>query len=341
MARRSRGGRRGRRRARPSPPGGRRRRRRDRARGDGRVAQVALEPLRRAGRGSRAARGARRAAARRRTRTWWPAREQRVDDVRADEPGAAGDEDRAVHARGSLRSCNPLVASRRVGSKGCATSSSPCSTSARRCRGCSAACPPATRRSSSTTARPTAPARWPRGSARSVVREPRRGFGAACWAGLRGRDGGRRLLHGLRRVVRPARAAARRRARSRAARADLVLGARAARAGRLAGARARSPTRLLALGAAPPHAACRCATSARCAPRGASRCSRSASRDRRFGWPLEMVLRAAAAGWRIDEVARRLPPARGPLEGDRDGARHGARGARHGGGARDERRRCS
>src|SRR5918994_540198 len=26
-------------------------------------------------------------------------------------------------------------------------------------------------------------------------------------------------------------------------------------------------------------------------------------RDRRFGWPLEMVLRAAAAGWRIDEVA--------------------------------------
>ena len=25
--------------------------------------------------------------------------------------------------------------------------------------------------------------------------------------------------------------------------------------------------------------------------------------DRRFGWPLEMVLRAAAAGWRIDEVA--------------------------------------
>lgn len=25
--------------------------------------------------------------------------------------------------------------------------------------------------------------------------------------------------------------------------------------------------------------------------------------DRRFGWPLEMVLRAAAAGWRIDEIA--------------------------------------
>jgi dTDP-L-rhamnose 4-epimerase len=25
-------------------------------------------------------------------------------------------------------------------------------------------------------------------------------------------------------------------------------------------------------------------------------------RDRRFGWPLEMVLLAAAAGWRIDEI---------------------------------------
>jgi hypothetical protein len=25
-------------------------------------------------------------------------------------------------------------------------------------------------------------------------------------------------------------------------------------------------------------------------------------RDRRFGWPLEMVLRAADAGWRIHEV---------------------------------------
>jgi dTDP-L-rhamnose 4-epimerase len=24
--------------------------------------------------------------------------------------------------------------------------------------------------------------------------------------------------------------------------------------------------------------------------------------DRRFGWPLEMVLRAAAAGWRVEEV---------------------------------------
>ena len=34
-------------------------------------------------------------------------------------------------------------------------------------------------------------------------------------------------------------------------------------------------------------------------------------RDRRFGWPLEMVLRAAAAGWRIDEVAVPYAPRSG------------------------------
>ncbi len=40
------------------------------------------------------------------------------------------------------------------------------------------------------------------------------------------------------------------------------------------------------------------ATSAPCARPGARPCSGWASRDRRFGWPLEMVLRAAEAGWR-------------------------------------------
>ena len=34
-------------------------------------------------------------------------------------------------------------------------------------------------------------------------------------------------------------------------------------------------------------------------------------RDRRFGWPLEMVLRAAAAGWRLDEVAVTYHPRAG------------------------------
>jgi hypothetical protein len=41
---------------------------------------------------------------------------------------------------------------------------------------------------------------------------------------------------------------------------------------------------------------------------GPMRCARRADllalglRDRRFGWPLEMVLRAAAEGWRVREV---------------------------------------
>ena len=34
-------------------------------------------------------------------------------------------------------------------------------------------------------------------------------------------------------------------------------------------------------------------------------------RDRRFGWPLEMVLRASAAGWRIDEVGVSALPREG------------------------------
>ncbi|MBX3286617.1 MAG: glycosyltransferase, partial [Actinobacteria bacterium] len=34
-------------------------------------------------------------------------------------------------------------------------------------------------------------------------------------------------------------------------------------------------------------------------------------RDRRFGWPLEMVLRAADAGWRIEEVGVPYRPREG------------------------------
>ena len=46
-------------------------------------------------------------------------------------------------------------------------------------------------------------------------------------------------------------------------------------------------------------------------------------RDRRFGWPLEMVLRAADEGWRIEERRGLLPRAPGrALEGHGDGARH-------------------
>ena len=49
-------------------------------------------------------------------------------------------------------------------------------------------------------------------------------------------------------------------------------------------------------------------------------------RDRRFGWPLEMVLRAADAGWRIREVPVAYHPRDGKLEGNGDGARDRSRG---------------
>ena len=51
--------------------------------------------------------------------------------------------------------------------------------------------------------------------------------------------------------------------------------------------------------------ASRCATSARCAPRAANHLLALGIQDRRFGWPLEMVLRAGAAGWTIGEVSVR------------------------------------
>ena len=51
--------------------------------------------------------------------------------------------------------------------------------------------------------------------------------------------------------------------------------------------------------------------------------------DRRFGWPLEMVLRAADAGWTIREVPVAYHPRDGEVEGNGDAARDRSRGARH------------
>jgi glycosyltransferase involved in cell wall biosynthesis len=132
-----------------------------------------------------------------------------------------------------------------------------------------------------------------------VVSEPTRGFGAACFAGLAhattdvvcfmdcdGTLDGRDLEH----VVAPIEAGT----------ADLVLGA-------------RRPAR----GAWPPHA--RLANEVLAAllrrrlgvpvtdlgPMRAARrepLSALGITDRRFGWPLEMVVRAHRAGWRVGEV---------------------------------------
>jgi glycosyltransferase involved in cell wall biosynthesis len=132
-----------------------------------------------------------------------------------------------------------------------------------------------------------------------VVHEPARGFGAACWAGLATArselvcfmdcDGSldpRQLprmadlvSHNL---------------------ADLALGARAAAPGAWPW-HARLANRVLA-------AELRRRTGASLTDLGPMRVARRRELlqlgllDRRFGWPLEMVLRAAAAGWRIAEL---------------------------------------
>ncbi len=132
-----------------------------------------------------------------------------------------------------------------------------------------------------------------------VVSEPQRGFGAACFAGLAASrsevvcfmdcdgslDPGELPL-----VADPV----------LGDRADLMLGARRPEPGawplhaRLANRalalelRRRSGLRLRDLG--PMRAARREALHA------------LGIQDRRFGWPLEMVLRATAAGWRVGEV---------------------------------------
>lgn len=135
-----------------------------------------------------------------------------------------------------------------------------------------------------------------------VVHEPRRGFGAACWAGLWAadhEDGVVCFMDGdgslnpreLPLVAQPVRDGA----------ADLVLGARRptgpgawplhARAGNLALGllvRRRIGRRLRDIGPM------RAASSDGLRSLGLA--------DRRFGWPLEMVVKAAEQGWRIAEV---------------------------------------
>ena len=131
-----------------------------------------------------------------------------------------------------------------------------------------------------------------------VVDEPRRGFGAACFAGLTAAtsdvvcfmdcDGS--LDPGeLGRVSGPVVAGS----------ADLVLGTRIAEAGAWP-LHARIANRALGLMVR--------RRAGRLTDIGPMRAARREAllglglRDRRFGWPLEMVLRAADAGWRIEEV---------------------------------------
>jgi glycosyltransferase involved in cell wall biosynthesis len=133
-----------------------------------------------------------------------------------------------------------------------------------------------------------------------VVSEPARGFGAACWAGLRAArtdvvcfmDGDASLdPRDLPSVCAPVLDGA----------ADLVLGTRIAQRGAWP-AHARVANRVLAR-------ELRRRSGAPLTDLGPMRAARRSAllelgiADRRFGWPLEMVLRAAVAGWRIEEVA--------------------------------------
>jgi len=133
-----------------------------------------------------------------------------------------------------------------------------------------------------------------------VVHEPRRGFGAACWAGLQAAEGDVVCFmdcdasfdpRELSRVTDPVEHGT----------ADLVLGARRPAPGAAWPAHARLANGVLAL-------ELRRRAGVRITDIGPMRAARREAllglgiRDRRFGWPLEMVLRAAAAGWRSEEV---------------------------------------
>lgn len=133
----------------------------------------------------------------------------------------------------------------------------------------------------------------------TVVSEPQRGFGAACWAGLvaaeaevvcfMDADGSfdPRELAGLVAAVTQDRA-------------DLVLGARQAQPGAWP-LHARVANRALAW-------ELRRRSGLAVRDLGPMRAARRSGllalglQDRRSGWPLEMVLRAHGAGWRITEI---------------------------------------
>ena len=138
-----------------------------------------------------------------------------------------------------------------------------------------------------------------------VVVEPRPGFGAACFAGLSAARADVVCFmdcdasfdpRDLPRVAEPVAAAD----------ADLVLGAR----GRTGSLHGRVANRALAL-----ELWRRCGV--RLTDLGPMRAARRTAlldlelRDRRFGWPLEMVVRAAEAGWEIREVPVAHLPRRG------------------------------
>jgi glycosyltransferase involved in cell wall biosynthesis len=139
----------------------------------------------------------------------------------------------------------------------------------------------------------------------TVIHEPRRGFGAACFAGLSAATSqlvcfmdcdGSLDPQQLPELVAPV----------QTGQLDLCMGSRHATPGAWP-LHARAANRLIA------HQLRRRAL-ASVTDLGPMRCARRAQlgglhlQDRAFGWPLEMVLKAAASGWRIGEVPVRYSP---------------------------------
>ena len=133
----------------------------------------------------------------------------------------------------------------------------------------------------------------------TVVHEPRRGFGSACWAGLQAATDEVVCFMdcdaSLDPVALPLVAGYVERDE-----ADLVIGARIAQRGAWP-IHARLANRVLALEV-------RRRTGLQLADLGPMRAARRQGllslnlRDRRSGWPLEMVLRAREVGWRVRNV---------------------------------------
>jgi glycosyltransferase involved in cell wall biosynthesis len=144
-----------------------------------------------------------------------------------------------------------------------------------------------------------------------VVDQPVRGFGAACWAGLVAadpEDGVVCFMDGdgsldpadLLGIAGPV----------LAGECDLMLGARRPTVAGAWPLHARLANRVLAFEIGR-------RTGRKLRDIGPMRAARRddllalGMEDRRFGWPLEMVLRAAAAGWRIDELPVPYAPRNG------------------------------
>src|SRR4051794_598472 len=132
-----------------------------------------------------------------------------------------------------------------------------------------------------------------------VIEEPAKGFGAACWAGLTAAGSELVCFMDCDGSLDPRDLPALAEAVS-SGRMDLALGARAPEPGAWP-RHARLANRLLA-------AELRRRTGAPLTDLGPMRVARRVAllelgiRDRRFGWPLEMVMRAAEAGWVVGEL---------------------------------------